>query len=255
MSTAMASGGVSISETAYEQLARDIGSCALAPGSPINERAEAARLGMSRTPFRQALHRLAAEGLIVAVPKRGTYVAPLDPRDIIDNMAVRQALEVQMARRVIDASMPLDFRELDRLISVQREAASSGDWLRFLAADEAFHASIMAAADNPRASEAVRRAWIHVNRARYLVPMSQRQIRDAIRGHRVILAALAAGDSNAVASAIEAHLGPPLVRLLSDLSGRQPHAFAPGAKYAEVSGGRGSDESLDGGVAGDGAVS
>ncbi|HEY8740748.1 MAG TPA: GntR family transcriptional regulator [Candidatus Dormibacteraeota bacterium] len=223
--TTSTAAGTSISDHAYAELSRAIATCALPPGAPINERAEAARLGMSRTPFRQALHRLALDGLIVAVPKRGTYVAPLDAGDIRDNMVVRAALEADMARRLVTEGRPVDFAKLKRCIADQRTAARSGDWLTFLGLDEAFHLAILEAAGNPRATESARRAWIHVNRARYLMPMTTRQMLDAKRGHREILEGLIAADPERVQQAIARHLGKPLARRLEELRGRLGAAF------------------------------
>jgi len=217
----------SISDLAYADLARAIETCALAPGTPINERAEASRLGMSRTPFRQALHRLALDGLIVAVPKRGTYVAPLDARDIRDNMAVRTALEVDVVCRLVDEAHEVDLGLLDACLEDQERAAKSGDWLSFLGLDEAFHMALMKAAGNRRATESARRAWMHINRARYLTPLSTEQMGAALKGHGEIMAALRAADATAVRVAIARHLGEPLSRRLEELRESLADAFKP----------------------------
>jgi DNA-binding GntR family transcriptional regulator len=220
----------SISDVAYSQLARAIETCQLAPGAHLNERAEAARLGMSRTPFRQALHRLALEGLVTVLPKRGAYVAHLDPDDVRDNMMVRQAIETEMAQQLITLHLPLDRPVVEGRLTEQRAAIDRSDWLAFLRADETFHQAIVAATGNERATEAVRRTWLHVNRVRYLMRFTRTQMREALAEHREIVAGLQAQDPERTRWAIRRHLGGPLTRRIEDLRGRMPEAFASPAK-------------------------
>ncbi|MHB8508159.1 MAG: GntR family transcriptional regulator [Candidatus Dormibacteria bacterium] len=219
----------SISDHAYATLSRAIETCEIPPGAPFNERDTAARLGMSRTPFRQALHRLVLEGLVVVVPKRGTFVAPLDPSDIADNMAVREAVEVGMVQRLLADGHDLDWASIDEYLGLQKGAVDAGDTLGFLRADEDFHQYILASAGNRRALEAAQRAWLHVNRARYLQPFTRAHMRRSIAEHKEIVVALRAGDAEGARWAIRRHLGDPLDRTLEDLRNRFPDAFSLGA--------------------------
>lgn len=170
------------------------------------------------------MNRLAVEGLVSRVPKRGTFVSLLDPRDISNNMAVREAIEVEMARRAIDGG---EHRRLDVTdqLARQRRAIAAADHRAFLVADEEFHMSLVAAADNPRAAEVARRAWLHVNRARYLVPMSVTAMRRAMRDHVAIAAAIRAGSTVEAQRAIRDHLEEPLHKLLSEQARRFPSWF------------------------------
>jgi len=215
----------SISEHAYAELAHAIATCELRPGSPINERTDAARLGMSRTPFRQALHRLQLEGLVVSVPKRGTYVMPLDPDDIEDNMRVREAIETDMVQKVISESRPVDIKGLDANLRAQRDAVEHDDFIDWLRLDEEFHIDLLAASGNARAVEAVRRCWLHVNRVRYIRPLSRSAQRLALSQHREILAAVRSADVERARSAIRKHLEQPLQRNLASLAAELPEAF------------------------------
>jgi DNA-binding GntR family transcriptional regulator len=218
----------SASNRAYEVLVRRIATCELVAGEPFVEREEAARLGMSRTPFRDALNRLALEGLVSRIPKRGTFVSLLDPRDISDNMSVREAIEVEMARRVIEDGT-LDGVDIDELIDRQRHAIASADHRAFLVADEEFHMALVAATGNLRAVEAARRAWLHVNRARYLVPMTTAAMRRAMRDHADIAAAIRDGSRERAQASIRDHLEEPLHRLLSEHARRFPASFTEAA--------------------------
>jgi DNA-binding GntR family transcriptional regulator len=213
-------------EQAYRTLLRLIETAELRPGTPIVEREHAAALGMSRTPFREALHRLQLDGLVQREPKRGTYVSHLDAQDIEDNMVVREALEVEMARRVIQDEL-LDADVLEEFLAAQRAAIARGDVQAFLAADEDFHMALLEAAGNAYAVETARRAWLHVNRVRYLVPMSPSAMREAMRDHRAIVAAIRDGSTARCQRSIREHLEEPLRRLLRTHAALFPGAFKP----------------------------
>ncbi len=228
-----AGSGMSASDRAYEVLVRAIATCELRAGEAVVEREEAARLGMSRTPFRDALNRLAMDGLVSRMPKRGTFVSLLDPKDISDNMAVREAIEVEMARHVINAD-GFHGVDVEALIARQRRAIATGDHREFLAADEEFHMALVAAAGNARAVEAARRAWLHVNRARYLVPMTPTAMRRALGDHIDITVAMHERAIDRSQLAIRNHLEEPLDRLLRAHAQRFPASFSTEA-LAELS--------------------
>jgi DNA-binding GntR family transcriptional regulator len=215
-----------LADVAYQRLAQAIATCEIPAGAPLNERDVAARLGMSRTPLRAALHRLSLEGLVATVPQKGTHVAPLDAQDIADNMALRRALEVEMAHRVVEAGVDLDATVLDELLATQRHAIEHLDSPAFLRADEQFHLYVLAAAGNRRALEAAQRSWLHVNRARYTVPMTVTHMRAALRGHREIAAGLLQRSAPRVERAIRDHLEQPLRRQLRYLADHHPEAFS-----------------------------
>ncbi|MHB8719421.1 MAG: GntR family transcriptional regulator [Candidatus Dormibacteria bacterium] len=224
----------SASERAYRALVRRIATCELRAGEAVVERVEAGRLGMSRTPFRDALNRLEQEGLITRQPKRGTFVSLLDPDDIAANMAVREAIEVEMARRLIESgTAPAE--TLAAVLEEQRRVIAAGDHHAFLDADERFHMLLVAAAGNPRAVDVARRAWLHVNRVRYLEPMTVAAMRRARRDHVAIAAAVRDGSAEATQQAIRRHLDEPLHRLLSEHARRHPASFSPRALMALAS--------------------
>jgi DNA-binding GntR family transcriptional regulator len=129
-----------------------------------------------------------------------------------------------MAHTVIMWGIALDFAAVDDLLDAQRHAISRLDSPAFLRADEHFHMSLLAAAGNRRALEAAQRAWLHVDRARYTVPITVTQMRQALRDHAGIVAALRERDPWRVASAIRAHLEAPLRRQLDHLAEQRPSA-------------------------------
>lgn len=101
-----------MAERAYASLKRDIIRCHLRPGDVIVEAWLAQRYGMSKTPVREAINALRREGLVVVVPRRGTFVKPTDLGDLQDTYRLRRLLEPEAA---VLAAQRADAEDLDRL--------------------------------------------------------------------------------------------------------------------------------------------
>ena len=199
-------GEFQLADHAYSSLLGAIARSELAPGAWLNERDASAALGMSRTPFRQALHRLVLDGLIQIVPRRGARVALLDLKDIEDNIEVRQALEFAAVRKATREGLAFDFDRLEELVKTMRTAAKDDDPPAFLEADEQFHLTVASAGANSRILEALGRAWVHINRARYLDPPDRAAMRESVRQHVEILSSLRSGKMRAVETAVSGHM-------------------------------------------------
>ena len=122
------------------------------PGGTLLSEAEVARrLEVSRTPAREAFVRLAAEGLLSLLPRRGAVVTPLGPTEAVDLLEVRHALETGAVTRL--ARLAPDERErrlgpAGRAIADQVAMLERGDIPGFITADERFHSQLVAAAHN-----------------------------------------------------------------------------------------------------------
>ena len=119
--------------SAYQQIKEAILGGVLRPLERITEGSVAARLGLSRTPVREAFGVLAAEGLIVVVPQRGSFVSQLSIEDILEIYQVRTPLECMAARIAANWSlhvesfvkvMPSDYR---RVLDARRRAEERGE--------------------------------------------------------------------------------------------------------------------------------
>lgn len=211
-------------DRAYATLLRAIATCELVPGALLNERKEAAGLGMSRTPFREALHRLESDGLVTARRNRKVRVSLLDREIIEGHLVVREALEAELLRRIITERRPVDFSRLKTLVADMRAAIRDADVHAYLGADEEFHLTICRAAKNAPALEALQRAWIHVNRVRYLEPGDARNLRGSLAEHQRLLAALRRRDERAAQITVAEHMDRGR-GLLSDLMRDLPEVF------------------------------
>ncbi|AFW00716.1 GntR family transcriptional regulator [Gluconobacter oxydans] len=140
----------SLAEQAYHQLRQEIITCRLAPNSDISEHVLAKRLGMSKTPVREALARLAMEGFLETIPRRGSRIKPVTIKDIIDLFVVRSALEstaVSLAARNIT---DLQLAELDRLAKASYSSCEESSIDYFIEANRRFHIAVAEASQNPR---------------------------------------------------------------------------------------------------------
>ncbi|GAA2253738.1 GntR family transcriptional regulator [Streptomyces ruber] len=202
-------------EKAYAYLKETVLTDPAMQGEFLSEQEIADRIGVSRTPIREALLLLAAEDLVQLVPKRGARVAPLSGREIAELMELRGIVERYAAQRVIENdSCPV--RELGELLERQRGLSGPEQAREFIAVDQQFHMTLVAAAGNTllgRHYEGLRSRQV---RAGQVALFNAQGRQDAVLAeHRAILDALAAGDARAACAAIDGHLESTLKVLLA----------------------------------------
>ncbi|MFI7311565.1 GntR family transcriptional regulator [Streptomyces hygroscopicus] len=117
--------GLSMAEQAYASLKRDIIRCHLRPGDVIVEAWLAERYGMSKTPVREAINALRREGLVVVVPRRGTFVKPTDLGALQDTYRLRRLLEPEAAVLAAQRAGAEDLERLDALSAATVAANAS----------------------------------------------------------------------------------------------------------------------------------
>jgi len=134
----------------FERLRDMIVSLKLPPGSPLSRAALATQFGVSSTPIRDALMRLEEEGLVDVFPQHATVVSRIDVRLAQQAHFLRQALELEIVKALglehVDALMD----ELNGTIALQQKCARAGDFEKFMAADNDFHAQLYAATGTGR---------------------------------------------------------------------------------------------------------
>jgi DNA-binding GntR family transcriptional regulator len=186
-----------------ELLRQRIFSRELAPGSWIDELKLAEEYGISRTPLREALKVLAAEGLVTMKVRRGAYVTEVSERDLTDVYHLLALLESDAAAVVARQATDEQLRELQALHD-ELEAASN-DRDRYFAINECFHMRLLEIANNRWRDQMVAdlRKVMKLNRHNSLLKSGR--IEDSLREHRVLLTALLARDPQATAQAMQAH--------------------------------------------------
>ena len=190
-------------EEVAEQLRQRIFRRELEPGSWIDELKIAEEFGISRTPLREALKVLAAEGLVTMKVRRGAYVTEMSDKDLRDVYHLLSLLESDAAAVVAASATPAQLHELQAL-HAELEAAA-GERERFFAVNERFHMRVLEMADNRWRSQMVAdlRKVMKLNRHNSL--LKQGRIEDSLNEHRAVMAALARRDGAATAQAMQAH--------------------------------------------------
>lgn len=162
-------------------------------GSRLPQETLAAELGVSRTPLREALRRLAAEGLVTLQPNYGATVAQLDFGDMRDAWTARLVIEPPAARL---AAGRVPAPELDRMRAAVAAQRASADPARSLDANREFHLALVAASGNPHLEHFAELLWVaRISVAIYTAQAAQNDGTDAWAGeHEAIIEAIGAGD-------------------------------------------------------------
>lgn len=198
--------GLTAAGAIHRALRDEILSLRREPGSQIIEKDIAADHGVSRTPVREALLRLAEEGLVDIVSKSGTYVSRIPIADLPEAITIRGVLEQFAAREAVAHANPSEIIELRAIVARSIEAAAAGDTEAFHRADEAFHEAIASAGRHPGVWALVSQVKLQVDRFRRLtLPMAGRMGR-VVAEHETVLRAIEARDADAAAMAMGRHI-------------------------------------------------
>lgn len=152
----------------YAALKHRILTCALRPGERLLEREVCASLQVSRTPLREALNRLALEGLVVTSPNRGCVVAPISVEDIRDLCELRQLVEVEAATLAAQRATASDVERLRSLAELRYRPGDRRTYEDYLRANTAFHLAVVQCACNRRLESIVASLLDQLQRPLYL---------------------------------------------------------------------------------------
>jgi DNA-binding GntR family transcriptional regulator len=195
----------------YEQLLLDIILGELKPMSVLDERLLATRYAAGLAGVREALGRLALEGMVVRRPRVGTVVAPLDIREIEHAFEVRHLLEAKTAGLAARNATADDIAAISSAFDGAEAAIAASDFRAMLTMDRAFHRAVATATHNPTLARFVgslqnvaTRFWIWAMEKQ----SPQDQLED-VRLHRALAAAIAARDAPAAEAAAARLVGEP----------------------------------------------
>jgi DNA-binding GntR family transcriptional regulator len=190
-----------LTELAYRRLEEEIVTLRIAPGTVVSEAILSRKLGVGRTPIREALQRLAREWLVVILPRRGIVVSEIDPVRQLRLLEARREIERFLARSAARRALPVQRSRFAEIAAGMDDAARRADDMEFMRLDRAFNLLLLDAAANEFASSALsqmnglsRRFWyMHYKQAADL-PL-------AARLHAAIARAIAAADQDAAGAA------------------------------------------------------
>ena len=194
----------SLAEKAYVAIRRLIVTLELGPGSVINERELVEQLGIGRTPVREALRRLAQEGLVEVYPRRGMFVTDVDVRKLALVSEVRVALEPEAARLAAERATDAERAELQELLD-ELDAAGADDHA-LMALDERIHRAVYRCARNDLLATTLEQYYVLALRIWTIALDRQHELNDAVQGHRALLEAIHDGDGERAAATMRAHV-------------------------------------------------
>lgn len=199
------------SDRAYRALRREILEFELDPGEVIGEVETATRLGVSRTPLREALARLLADGLLVPDGARGVAVAPISPQDVRELTELREALDAHAARLAAQRRDPRPFAELaerfaDLAARLPGPDGPGADRSATYELAASLDAAIDEAAANPAITASLQRVRLRLARIRRLAQDRPDRLAESAGEHRAIAEAIAWGDPELAANAVRLHL-------------------------------------------------
>ncbi len=203
-------------ERVYDYLRDEILADRLPPGTVLQEVALAQSLGVSRGPVREALGRLAAEGLVTIRPRRGAVVRSLSAEEFLEAYQVREALEVMAVRLAVPRLSDEDAAALQRRIEEMTGAAEAGDVQGFFEANAAFHETFFDACGNGMLRDTYRQVCVQIDRYRLRSLQLRGNLQRSIAEHRAILRAAKAGDVEKAVHLISEHIRVPQIRLLHE---------------------------------------
>lgn len=193
-------------EQIYGHLREEIITCRLAPNESLSENRICGMFGVSRSPVRIALTRLAEDGLIDIFPQRGSFVAPIRMKQVEESQFARTALEVALVEVAAARWTAAHAAEAHANITDQKRHAAGGDAWGFYLDNERFHQLIARAADLEGVWKTVQSVKMLWDRVGHLANRVQGHRDDIIAEHEAILAALDAGDARAAVKAMKLHL-------------------------------------------------
>jgi DNA-binding GntR family transcriptional regulator len=208
----------------HRRLKEEIELGELAPGTPLSELSLVERTGASRTPVREALRRLAAEGLVDLVPRQGARVSRVSLRNVRDLFDFRSLLEPAAIRQATDAAaadpeLRRAFAEMrTEFAGIQRLAPSQARSRAFYELADRFDWAVIGATRNDHLRRTIAELRPHTTRLRNLSHVDSERLEVSVAEHLAICDALLVGDADGAAAGLAEHLAQSLRTIFRNLA-------------------------------------
>jgi DNA-binding GntR family transcriptional regulator len=199
-------GHASMVDEVYSSLLLAIVEARLGAGTPLSQNKLAARMGVSRTPVREALLRLERDGLVQRLPESGFAVATITADEVHEACDLLHVLDTYVYTRAAGALGRDELEDLLALASSLVGSAESGDADAWRAADTRYHAMVMTAAGNRFVAQYLEQTRRRVQRFWLQTPHFDGRLRTCSQDHVALAEAMLAGDSEVVSQTVYAHI-------------------------------------------------
>jgi DNA-binding GntR family transcriptional regulator len=198
-----AEGARSLADEAYLRLRDLIVSLELPPGSIVNERELMERLGLGRTPVREALRALAQEGLVEVYPRRGIFVSNVDVGDLASLSEVREVLESEAARLAAERATSEERAEAAALVEELDRTVGARQLIEL---DQRIHRHVYRAAHNPFLEKTLNEYYVLTLRIWFLALDRVARLDEAVQEHRELMEAIRDGDPDRAEETMRRHV-------------------------------------------------
>ena len=178
----------------------------LKPGEHLMEIHLANKLGVSRTPIREAIRKLELEGLVIMIPRRGALVAQITEKDLKDVLEVRRALDALCAELACERITQEEKQQLKAACDEFEKATKTGDTTTIAAADVKLHEIIVEATGNRRLIQMIKKLSDQMYRYRFEYIKEKDQHNNLIEEHRMIYESIINNDKEQAARAAKVHI-------------------------------------------------
>lgn len=200
----VSAGPASLADQAYLELRELIVTLELPPGALVKEPELVERLGIGRTPVREALRRLSQEKLIEVYPRRGMVVTTVDVRDLARLCEVRAVLEPEAARLAAERATQADLDTIAELLT-ELAARRRRDDRALIDLDRRIHASVYRASHNHFLEETLEQYYTHALRI-WMLGLERTGLRAAVHEHAELLGAILRGNAGRAEELMRLHV-------------------------------------------------
>jgi DNA-binding GntR family transcriptional regulator len=214
---------MSIAQKAYDLIRGEILTCSLAPGQQIVQARLVEKFGLGMTPIREALLRLAHEGLVQPYPRFGYIVSPVTEEMVRHLYEVRMILETAAVRLAVERASDAQLRQVAESARFTYVYKNHEQYVRFLERNAAFHDSIAMLAGNPRLADLLRGLFDELSRIFHLGLDLRDSAEEMQSEHTDLAEALLARDADRAGQVVRAQIGRSQQRVLEALHrGQEP---------------------------------
>jgi DNA-binding GntR family transcriptional regulator len=206
-----------LKDAVYHHLKQAIVDLRVKPGAPLREAVVSEQLGVSKTPVREALLRLAADGLVEILPFKGAVVTGYSREDLLEIYELRELLEGACARRAATSMSPEDLASLTELVEASRDALSAGEVDRVAELFDEFDSMLFSQIRNGRIKSLLENVRYHLVRIGKLTVEIPGRVDRSNREHAEILNAIRDHDPDLAERLIREHIRGVLTEQLTQL--------------------------------------
>jgi DNA-binding GntR family transcriptional regulator len=196
----------SLGQHVFETLRMNIIRGSLPAGSRVVESRTADELGISRTPVREALHKLEREGLLARQPRGGYVVLGLSRDDIEETFGIRSILESYAARLAALKHSAVELEPLEQKITVYQAHLDRGDFAALPKINTAFHDQLYALSRSPKLIHMINGLRDHIFRYRQIILQKEQMARQSNADHQLMLDAIKQRDGDSVERLVREHI-------------------------------------------------